>query len=397
MVVVVLVMWVRQFCLCRYGWGRGLGFVWVFGQCYGNVQYVVLVIFYQVDFYCIDVDVYVFFDYFQQFVLQQWQVVWVIMVVVFLCDDDLQVVFGGFGGGFFCFEEIKQVYVYFLNSLLKKFFFLMLVKCIGCFLLRMCVMVFLQVWLVVDLIFRMIGLFLLEVLSMLFDFGIMLIVFRLSIFLMLVMFSILLFFMCIGVQWVSSRKVGMFCLDLVLWVFELSRLMMWLELCIDDIFGFIIIIVWLVKYIVRKVFFLMLVGELQMMQLKLLVVRFFRILFMFFWVSVFLLWVCEVVSMYRLLKCLFLIRVCLRVVLLCMMLMKLYIMWCLQFMIRLRLCRLMLKLIIVIFLLCCVRLQVRFVLEVVLLMLFLLEVIMMILVKGFFLMILFGGCVSLVQ
>lgn len=273
------------------------------------------------------------------------------MVVVFLCDDDLQVVFGCFGSGFFLVQEIEQFYVYFLNSLLKKFFFFMVVKCIGCFLLRMWFIVFLQVWFVVDLGFRIIGLFLLDVFSMLFDLGIMLIVFRFSIFLMLVMFSILLFFICVGLQCVRSRNVGIFCLDLVLCVFELSRLMMWLELCIDDIFGFIIIMVWLVQYIVRKVFFLILVGELQMMQLKLLVVRFLSILFMFFWVSVFLLWVCEVVSMYRLLNCLFLISVCLSVVLLCIMLMKLYIMWCLQFMIRFRLCRLMLKLIIVIFLL----------------------------------------------
>lgn len=41
-----------------------------------------------------------------------------------------------------------------------------------------------------------------------------------------------------------------------------SRLSMWLELCIEEILGLVMMIVLLVKYMVRWVFFLMFVGEL---------------------------------------------------------------------------------------------------------------------------------------
>lgn len=48
----------------------------------------------------------------------------------------------------------------------------------------------------------------------------------------------------------------------VCFVFDDRMLRMWFELCIDDIFGFVMISVLLVKYIVCSVLVLILVGEL---------------------------------------------------------------------------------------------------------------------------------------
>lgn len=133
------------------------------------------------------------------------------------------------------------------------------------FLLSRCWEVFVQVFVVGDvLLVSVIGRLILEVFSMFLFFGIMLISGMDRMLIILFVVSMFLVFVCFVLQWVIRRCFGicLFCLVIIVLVFR--SLIIWLQLCMEDIFGLEMMMVLLVWCIVSVVLCLILVGLLQM-------------------------------------------------------------------------------------------------------------------------------------